>query len=155
MQPDLLLQLLSGLNATQQPAKPDSHSLLIELQGDRYVSLTAAATGNEPEPKLISSSPKSTPPKTLLRKDASEKPTTARELAPVTLLFRDGHSEEVRDYTIADGIIYALGDFYHDGYWNKKIELSALDLRETLKFNQSHGVRFALPTSPNEVITRP
>src|SRR5579864_1606464 len=34
-QPDLLLQLLSGLSATQEPAKPNAHSLLIELQGDR------------------------------------------------------------------------------------------------------------------------
>jgi hypothetical protein len=81
--------------------------------------------------------------------------TPVSELLPITLLFRDGHREEVRDYTIADGVIYARGDFYSDGYWNKKIELSALDLPETVKSNQESGVRFVLPSAPNEVITRP
>jgi len=147
VQSDLLLQALSALTATQQPAKPDSQSLLIELQGDRYVSLTTATTpGNAPEPTIV---PRS------LKKEPAGKPTATRELMPVTLLFRDGHREDVRDYTIADGIIYARGDFYNDGYWNKKIELSALDLRETVKSNQARGVRFVLPNSPNEVITRP
>ena len=147
MQSDLLLRALSALSATQQPPKPDSQSLLIELQGDRYVNLTTAETpGNAPEPTIVPRSPK---------KETGGKPTATRELMPVTLLFRDGHREDVRDYTIADGIIYARGDFYNDGYWNKKIELSALDLRETVKSNQARGVRFVLPNSPNEVITRP
>lgn len=169
-QSDLLLQALSALTGPalttpQQPPNHDSHSLLIELQGDRYISLTAATTGNEPEPTVISSLPKSSSPKSdspkagspkrLRRKDPREKPAPARELMPITLLFRDGHREEVRDYTIADGVIYARGDYYNDGYWNKKIELSALDLPETVKSNEAHGVRFVLPNSPNEVITRP
>jgi hypothetical protein len=71
------------------------------------------------------------------------------------LFFRDGHSEEVRDYTIADGILYASGDYYTDGYWNKKINLSALDLARTLQSNAANHVNFVLPSSPNEVITRP
>ena len=112
------------------------------------MNLTNAAEppGNSPEPALV--------PRTL-QKQPSPKPAASPELIPVTLLFRDGHQEDIRDYTIADGIIYARGDFYNDGYWNKKIELSALDLRETVKSNQARGVRFALPNSPNEVITRP
>ena len=154
-QPDLLLQLLSGLSATQEPAKPDPHALLIELQGDRYVSLTNAATGKEPEPTIIPRSPKSGPPKSTRNKAPRERPAAASELQPVTLLFRDGHREDVRDYTIAGGVIYARADYYHDGYWNKKIDLSALDLPETQKFNESQGVHFTLPNSPNEVITRP
>jgi len=156
-QPDFLLQALSALTANQQlgapqlPAKSDSHSLLIELQGDRYVRLTNAETpANSSEPTIVPRSLKSSP-----RKEPVEKVSAARELAPVTLLFRDGHREDVRDYTIADGVIYARGDFYSDGYWNKKIELSALDLPETVKSNEARGVRFVLPKAPNEVITRP
>jgi hypothetical protein len=145
--PDLLLQALSVLNAGQQPAKPDSKSLLIELQGDRYVSMSNAETpGNEPEPTIIPRSPRPT---------QREKPAIAHELLPVTLTFRDGHREDVRDYSIANGVIYVRGNFYSDGYWNKKIELSALDLGETVKSNDARGVHFVLPNSPNEVITRP
>jgi hypothetical protein len=76
-------------------------------------------------------------------------------LPPATLIFRDGHSEEVRDYTIADGILYARGDYYSDGYWNKKIGLTALNIPETLQANATRNVKFVLPSSPNEVITRP
>jgi hypothetical protein len=149
LQADLLLQALAALGANQPPAKSDSQSLLIELQGDRYVSLTNAETSNSSsEPIII--------PRALKKeKDEGGKLVATRELLPVTLLFRDGHREEVHDYTIADGIIYARGDFYNDGYWNKKIELSALDLRETVKSNQARGVHFVLPNAPNEVITRP
>ena len=70
----------------------------------------------------------------------------------LALVFRDGHSEEVHDYTIADGILYTRGDFYTDGYWNKKIELSALDIPQTLAANAARDVKFVLPSSPNEVI---
>ncbi|HTU42661.1 MAG TPA: hypothetical protein VMF10_13205, partial [Candidatus Aquilonibacter sp.] len=60
-----------------------------------------------------------------------------------------------RSYSIANGILYAQGDYYTDGYWNKKIDLSALDVPETLQANADHGVKFVLPSSPNEVVTRP
>jgi hypothetical protein len=70
-------------------------------------------------------------------------------------MFRDGHSEEVRDYTIADGVLYARGDYYTDGYWNKKIDLAALNLPQTREANADRSVKFVLPSSPNEVITRP
>lgn len=161
-QSDLLLQALSAaLTANQQqPDKPDSQSLLIELQGDRYVTLTAAKTpSNAPDPDAARAPSSAIPRSRILppspKDESREKPTAAHELLPITLLFRDGHREEVRDYTIADGTIYARGDLYTDGYWNKKIELSALDLRETVKFNEAHGVHFTLPSSPNEVMTRP
>jgi len=71
------------------------------------------------------------------------------------LVFRDGHREEVSDYTIADGVLYARGDYYRDGAWNRKIELKSLNLPETIHSNDARGVHVQLPTSPNEVITRP
>jgi hypothetical protein len=61
----------------------------------------------------------------------------------------------VRDYTIADGSLYARGDFYTDGFWNKKIDLASLNVAETMQANASRNVKFILPSSPNEVITRP
>jgi hypothetical protein len=74
------------------------------------------------------------------------------ELAPTMLVYRDGHREEIREYSIADGVLYARGDYYAVGYWNKKIELVALDLPQTVKANQERGVKFVLPDSPNQVV---
>jgi hypothetical protein len=82
-------------------------------------------------------------------------PRTQVELPPAVLVFRDGHKEEVRDYTIVDGILYARGDYYTDGYWNKKVQLTTLNLPETLKSNEERGLHFVLPNAPNEVVTRP
>ena len=73
-------------------------------------------------------------------------------IVPATLIFRDGHREQVREYTVADGAIYAHGDYWTDGYWNKKILLSALDVPATLSANQGTGANFELPSAPNVVI---
>jgi len=135
------------------PAQP----LMIELQGDRYVRVSGPdTTGAEmierepighPEPAQSGHRPPSS---------AAVPATVARELAPVVLVFRDGHREAASDYTIADGILYTSGDPYNTGgSWNRKIELSSLNLPETITSNKSRGVRFQLPTAPNEVIVRP
>jgi hypothetical protein len=154
--PNILLQALSPAGAIQDQQQPASQPLLIELQGDRYVRLSGE---NPSSDGLAYQAPTaSTASSNSAKPDSNRHPShevTARVLAPVILVFRDGHSEEVRDYTIADGAIYARGDYYSDGYWNKKIELSALNLPETVKSNQEHGVHFVLPSAPNEVITRP
>lgn len=146
-----------------RPAAP-TEPLMIELQGDHYVRVNNAAANGEALP--ISLAQDAQPGKqsrtTTSAADAvqsasgpvsSARPRT-HELSPAVLVFRDGHSEEVRDYTIADGILYARGDFYTDGYWSKKIDLSTLDLAQTLQANASRNVSFVLPSSPNEVITR-
>ena len=72
-------------------------------------------------------------------------PSPPSELAPVLLVFRDGHSEEVRNYIIADGILHASGDYYTDGYWNKKIALSTINLQQTLEANAKRNVNSASP----------
>ena len=176
-----LLPAVRALSGSQGFAGPpdnpqapsSSQPLLIELQGDRYVRVSSAAIDGEALPlspapgnihREVTPSPKST-------RSPSSKPFTqnsakasapmiaaaspARDLPAAVLVFRDGHSEEVHDYTIADGFLYARGDFYSDGYWNKKIDLSTLDLSQTLQTNSARNVKFVLPSSPNEVITRP
>ena len=155
----------------QEPSS--SQPLLIELQGDRYVRVSSAAIDGEALPlslapgnirRTIAQPPKSTRShfnKPATRNSANASATViaaaspARDLPAAVLVFRDGHSEEVRDYTIADGFLYARGDYYTDGYWNRKIDLSTLDLSQTLQTNSTRNVKFVLPSSPNEVITRP
>jgi hypothetical protein len=138
------LQAGSGPNRMPRGTAPydpaaSSQPLMIELQNGHYVHVsTAAADGG---PQELTPAAVAVPP--------------APNLPSVVLIFRDGHSEEVRDYTIADGILYARGDFYTDGYWNKKIALSALNLAQTLQANNERNVKFVFPASPNEVITRP
>ena len=135
--------------------------LMIELQNGRYVRLSRTPSNGEALPLTLAperaQSGQAQPSKST--RSSSTRPTIAaappHDLPPALLIFRDGHSEEVRDYTIADGILYARGDYYTDGYWNKKIALSTLNVSQTLEANATRQVKFILPASPNEVITRP
>jgi hypothetical protein len=127
-----------------QPVEP----LMIELQGDRYVRVSGedqsgvnmiGAEQNQPggAPEIATS--------TAQRGDAPS----------VVLVFRDGHREEASDYTIAGGVLYTRSNYYADGSWTKQIDLSSLNLPETVASNKSRGAPFRLPSSPNEVIVGP
>jgi hypothetical protein len=138
-----------------QPAS--SEPLMIELQNDRYVRVSRAAVDGEAQPIVFANHENG------VRSNSSSQITAAQPVrrlstAPLpsaVLIFRDGRSEEVRDYTIVDGVLYARGDYYTDGYWNKKIDLANLNVKQTLETNASRNVKFVLPSSPNEVVTRP
>jgi len=141
------------LAAAAVPKEPRPEPLLIEWQGDRYVRISGKDGATErvtPAPLDYVGSSASKP--STKRSEVSPPVTT---LPPVVLVYRDGKQEELRDYTIADGIIYARGDYWTDGYWNKKIQLVALNLPATMKASQDRGAKFVLPASANEVITRP
>ena len=73
----------------------------------------------------------------------------------MVLVFRDGHREEVSAYTIVDSILYAQGNYYTDGSWSRRIDVSSLNLPETIEASRSRGVHFRVPTAANEVVTRP
>jgi hypothetical protein len=134
------------------PAQP----LMIELRGDRYVRVSGPeasgaemidrdAIDREKTDRMSDSQPRS-----------AYQPTAPPAAAlPAVLIFRDGHREELSDYTIADGVLYTHADYYTTGSWNRKIELSSLNLPETIASNQSRGASFHLPSSPNEVIVGP
>ena len=83
---------------------------------------------------------------------SSQAPTFA---SPIVLVFRDGHSQEVSAYTIADGILYAASDYATTGEWTQAIQLSSLNVPETVATNSTRGVRLQLPAAPNEVIVGP
>jgi hypothetical protein len=125
---------------------------MIELQGDHYVQVSGddASQAQMIGPKTIGPP---TAEKASLRSDAASTAQTQR--AATVLVFRDGHRQEISDYTIANATLYASADYYSSGAWNQKIELASLDLRETLSANRSRGVQFRLPTAANEVIVGP
>ena len=148
-----LIVLQTPPEAAPMPERPTSPTqpLMIELQGDRYVRLSGEETSDtqmiDPTLDVFRQHDRSAV--------ARIQPVAAEESAPAILVFRDGHREEVSNYMITDGILYTAGDPYTGGSWNRKVELSSLDLPETVKSNQSRGVRFQLPSAPNEVILRP
>lgn len=140
----------SESSLSSEPSQP----LMIELQNGRYTQVSSAAVDGQATP-LSSASDDAHPFRPGDRAEGPMiAPPAATEMTPVVLIFRDGHNEQVHDYTIANGVLYARGNFYTDGYWNKNIDLASLDLTETVRANASRNVQFEVPSSPNEVIAR-
>jgi len=122
------------------PPEIKSEPLMIELQGNRYVRLE----GMQQSPRETNA------PSSALT------PHPVRpELPPTVLIFRDGHREQVPEYAIVGNTIYASGDYWQSGHWTKNIEVSALNIPATIQANHEAGIRFMLPSAPNEVVTRP
>jgi len=135
--------------APVQETRPIS-PLLIEWQGDRYVRFNGSGErGRAAEADYSDASAV----KSVGKQGAS--PAAPHELPPVSLVYRDGHREDLRRYAIIDNVIYVEGDYWSDGYWRKTIQMSLLNLPETIRMNQERGVKFRLPSGPNEVVTRP
>ncbi len=134
--------LLQPQAADPEPPRPRIQPLMIELQGDRYVRTGGYETAGSGVPQVSRS----------LREVSAD---AAPLRIPTVLVYRDGHREDVSGYAIIHDVIYARGNYYQDGYWTKNIELSSLNIPATLKANQDNGVKFILPSGPNEVVTRP
>ena len=128
---------------TEVKAKP-AQPLMIERQGDRFIRLGFDDTLK-----------KRSAPEDYVEKSHPSNESAIAEIPPVTLIYRDGHREEVQSYTISGGTLYADGNYWQSGYWTKQIQLSALDLPATVATNQRHGVVFRVPSAVNEVIVRP
>lgn len=150
----------SGYTRTSQPqvillqppqpspvAPPPSQPLMIELQGDRYVEIS----GDQPSASQTINSPVASS-RTSERTNLA---AAANQVSTAILIFRDGHREEVSGYTIADGRLYVTSNYSTTGCWIQKIELSALNLPETIATNNVSGRKFQIPSAPNEVIVGP
>ncbi len=141
-------------------SQPKPGPLLIEWRGDRYVRIgdvadsPGHATLSPDYAKSSITEPTITQPTTpsagLMRKQFTE--SQSSEVSPTVLVYRDGHREEIADYTIAGGAIYIHGNYWQNGYWTKDVPLSALDASATVEANQQRGIKFLLPSAPNVVI---
>jgi hypothetical protein len=143
--PPQLVIVQSAPRDSQQKPKPGP--LLIEWRGDRYVRLGDVADSQEratSSPDYAQSSAGST------QKQLTE--SQSGEVTPTVLVYRDGHHEEIADYTIAGGAIYIHSNYWQSGYWTKDVPLSALDASATVAANQQRGIKFLLPSAPNVVI---
>lgn len=125
-----------------RPAEVESNPslpspLLLELHGDQWVEVHSF--------RSLSEGPQTLSP-------GNQKPNP---LPPAVLVFRDGHREEVSSYSIIGPVIYTKADYWASGKWTRKIQIADLDLPATFEQNQERGVKFELPSSPDEVMIRP
>jgi hypothetical protein len=73
---------------------------------------------------------------------ASHSVPAASEQPQTVLVFRDGHSIEVRNYAVIGQTLY----YFSDGY-RHRIALEDLDLDATKKQNDDRGVDFQVPSA--------
>ena len=148
----IVVQAAAPVSSAQSDIKPES--LLIEAKDSGYVKIdtgTLQVDGSPADQISKFSQPKSSSG----RSRAAPSPAPPVPLPSAILIYRDGHSEQVPDYAIIGGTLYARGDYWLQGYWSKPIQIAALDIPATIHANQARGVKFVLPSSPNEVVTRP
>ena len=145
-QPPVIIMQAPPTAASADPPPVPAQPLMIELQGDRYVQVSGDRSSRA---QMIDRVPDSQSTRLVVPSHAQQ------SASPAVLVFRDGHREEVSAYTIADGVLYAAADYATTGAWNRKVELSSLNVPETIATNSSHGLRFQLPSAPNEVIVGP
>jgi len=140
------------------PAPPaPRESLLIEWQGDHFVRTTSAKDSAGAQIATDYAEKFAGPSSPSVRSGPGQKntPQPLRDLPPAVLVFRDGHKDEVSEYTIMSGTIYSKADYWTTGSWTRKIQIADLDIPATLKLNQERGLKFVLPASSNEVVIRP
>jgi hypothetical protein len=130
-------------------------SLLIELQGNRYVRYGGMARSGEADGSVREIAATGTTPGST----AGTTHVAPPNLPPTVLVYRDGHRESVVDYAIVGRIMYAHSSGgasdIDTSYGMKNIQLSALDIPATMRANRENGLNFALPSAPNEIVTRP
>jgi hypothetical protein len=149
--PPVVVIQLPAQAASAPPAPQDSgpvQPLLIELRGGRYVRIGSDenSISDETDQQSVFDGSQTHP----------MQPSRPSAPPPLTVLvFRNGSREQVADYTIAEGILYAAANYYAEGSWNKPIALSSLDLPATVNENRALGVRFRVPAGPNQVIVGP
>jgi hypothetical protein len=134
------------------PTTSPAESLVLELRGDRWVRLTNHGQAAQLEPTPAPTLPSGLPAAIKQRITAVEPPV---DLPRATLVFRDGHTEEIQKYVIVGAALYTTADYWSTGSWTRKVQIAELDVPATLKLNQERGTRFRLPSGPNEVMMRP
>lgn len=153
--PRLIVERAAEPATTASAPKP-AESLVLELQGDRWVRITSfgqsqtvvpsSETGRSADSPLAATAAVS-------RRMQTAEPSS--KLPPAVLVFRDGHAEEIGKYMIRGATLYTSADYWSSGSWTRKISIAELDVPATLKANQERGAKFSLPSGPNEVMIRP
>jgi hypothetical protein len=123
--------------------EPVPSGALLELQGNHWVKVSSFAMGTSEATSATAGASRKQPI------------TPVEELPATVIVFRDGRSEELSGYSIIGSTLYAKADYFSTGEWTRKIPLATIDIAATTKQNQDRGVKFDLPSGPNEIVLRP
>lgn len=123
----------------QEKPEPLPEPVLLELHGSQWVKVTNFGAASQQA----------------LKPSAQTESQLLKEIPPAVLVYRDGHNEEVSSYSIIGRAIYTKSDYWSSGSWTRTIQIADLDIPATLKQNQQRGVKFDLPSGPDEVVIRP
>jgi hypothetical protein len=115
--------------------EPVPSAVLLELQGDQWVKVSTFRTATPTRQSVA--------------------PAAVGKLPPAIIVYRDGRSEELSSYSIIGTTLYTKADYLTTGAWTRKVLLADLNLPATIKQNQERGLKFDLPSGPNEVVLRP
>lgn len=145
--------------APTPPAKP-TESLLLERHGDTWLRISASGdarevTGNRSMAPASGSATSSAAGPTAAASRSSAGGTSVAEIPAAVLVFRDGHTEQIRKYVITGTILSTSADYWSTGAWTRTIPIAELNVAETLKLNHQRGTGFSLPSRPGEVMMRP
>jgi hypothetical protein len=158
--PQIIVVPVTQSAGTPRPTG-SAESLVLELQGDRWVRVTNHGdTVTDEEPSGAREPGDSLPSSVISTQRASirqaaEANITPGKLPPAVLVFRDGHREEIEKYTIVGTTIHMITDYWRTGAWSRSVNLADLDVPATLRANQEAGANFRLPSGPSEVVVRP
>jgi hypothetical protein len=135
------------------PAPIPGESLLLEYRDGQWVRIP---TGSEMQAGSDTSTPNSASASSL-RPGIEELAASAPPLPAMphaTIVFRDGHSEELEKYFIQGDTLYTKLDSWSTGPLARRIRLAELDIPASLRLNKERGTKFNLPSGPNEVVVR-
>ncbi|MCL5005330.1 MAG: hypothetical protein M1404_02250 [Acidobacteria bacterium] len=137
--------------AAPSPPSPPVEPLVLELRGNHWVRITDSGEVEIGPATARAASAQTSSPRTA----KAEAAPPVRPVPPTVLVFRDGRQEQTTRYAIIGPVIYTNKSYYIGGAWTRKIPIAELDLPATLRLNRERGVKFNLPTIPNEVVIRP
>lgn len=153
----LIVERAAEPGPTASAPKP-AESLVLELQGDRWVRITGFGQSQTIVPSSEAAMERTVNTPSALPAAFSRRAQTAEpaaKLPPAVLVFRDGHTEEIGKYMIRGATLYTSADYWSSGSWTRKVPIAELDVPATLKQNQERGAKFSLPSGPSEVMIRP
>lgn len=142
--------VLQPANAPEPPSEAKAEPLLIELQGNHYVRFG----GKQLSAERSTIAPPDYAEEVHPASSNAQRPSQP-ELPPAILIFRDGHRESIPEYAIVGGTLYTSGDYFQSGRWTRNIQLATLNLPATVQANRDAGIKFTLPSAPNQIVTRP
>jgi hypothetical protein len=137
-EPEAIIPAPRAETPVAAPIRPEPipDAVLLELHGDQWVKVNFATNVSNGSSQPIAQA-------------------EIKELPAAVLVYRDGHTEELTSYSIMGPTIYTKADYWSTGKWTRKIHVADLDVPATLQRNHDRGVRFDLPSGPDEIVLRP